>query len=756
MLVFNNPLSRIIVALTCLVFFGCDSNDSSSISEELHHIPVYPSPFVAADVQVHFPPPVSSTEADTVTVRGSSKPAANVASVLINGATANTDDNYATWRLPITLTDGANTVAVTYLDDQGQTSDVSTLQISRAAEITSPKQFVFDEPNNQFYVLDIAHNAILVLDGTTGLATKLSSDGDNLLSNPRLITADFAGNRLIVYQNSDTRFISIDLSSGEHTALSDKPYEGDSLLADAITSIQMGNTGNLLIADSQQVYLDASQNVVGVEDAIVKAVGGVIYSQDISTGVKTIYSGYGTPTVDNSLSKITTMTYVPGADNLYAIDYATKDAGVEYRLIKVDASTGAREVINTTEKAEEEDPEDLYRFNAPTQLAWDEASQVLWLLDNNMLVTFDPATDKNTIVSSSTLPENGDYSLFWLNDLQASGVAYTLSDTLDQVLKVEPDTGKRTLVAGAGIQTPDNQYNFRTPGSIILDGPNKTLYIADKTLPKIFSVSLTTGEKTSVSAPPLTEDDVTNFQSPVTISDGPDRNVIYVLGTHTQIKTSEKTRTTSTVPAFYSVNKSTEDQDIVTHIPNTSINFNDLIYSKLDNAFYSAENQWVRQMKIDRNGQYSSLFLSTNSRDNSRHIFNSVRAIAEDTINNRLLVADSGKDIIFAVDKKTGAREILSGPLTEPVGHLSLQTPIALQLDEVANRVLALDSSLKSIIAVDLDTGARTLESNSEVFKNPRDFVYIPELDVAYILDDILDSVIAIDLETQEAVNFVR
>jgi len=146
--------------------------------------------------------------------------------------------------------------------------------------------------------------------------------------------------------------------------------------------------------------------------------------------------------------------------------------------------------------------------------------------------------------------------------------------------------------------------------------------------------------------------------------------------------------------------------------------------------------------------------LSNNSIPNANNPFSSLRGITLDTVKNRVLVVDQTQGIVFAVDLTTGSRTVLSDQTT-PNTNNALTFPISIVLDPINNRALVADFSLSAVIAVNLDTGARTILSNNTIpnTNNPLSWLRDITLDSAnnrllVLMEDPLDTIMALDLET--------
>ena len=128
--------------------------------------------------------------------------------------------------------------------------------------------------------------------------------------------------------------------------------------------------------------------------------------------------------------------------------------------------------------------------------------------------------------------------------------------------------------------------------------------------------------------------------------------------------------------------------------------------------------------------------------------------IAVDSMNNRALVTDSNfHPKVIAVNLDTGARTILSDN-TPPDANNTLYEPRGIAIDNAGNRALITDTGSNSIIAVDLDTGARTIFKEERIPDNINPFVHPAGVTMdgannrALVVDGGRNEIIAVDLKT--------
>jgi DNA-binding beta-propeller fold protein YncE len=105
------------------------------------------------------------------------------------------------------------------------------------------------------------------------------------------------------------------------------------------------------------------------------------------------------------------------------------------------------------------------------------------------------------------------------------------------------------------------------------------------------------------------------------------------------------------------------------------------------------------------NGQSS--ILSGRTVPNQSSALIAPKGIVIDEAGNRALVVDAGRQAVMAVDLVTGTRSVFSGGVI-PNSNFPLDKPVGIALDSANNRVLVADAGLQAVIAINLSSGART------------------------------------------------
>lgn len=142
--------------------------------------------------------------------------------------------------------------------------------------------------------------------------------------------------------------------------------------------------------------------------------------------------------------------------------------------------------------------------------------------------------------------------------------------------------------------------------------------------------------------------------------------------------------------------------------------------------------------------------------------FSSASGIVHDVENNRYLVVDRNRGVV-EVDPVTGARTYFSSNTVPNAEAPLLDDPRSGVLDYPRNRLLVSNSEgTNTIIAVDLDTGIRSVFSDSttpnalNLLSSPQELFYDGTYEYMFLVDRDLDGVLAIDIDSGERVYVSR
>lgn len=126
--------------------------------------------------------------------------------------------------------------------------------------------------------------------------------------------------------------------------------------------------------------------------------------------------------------------------------------------------------------------------------------------------------------------------------------------------------------------------------------------------------------------------------------------------------------------------------------------------------------------------------------------------IALDSAGGRALIVDNRVGAVVAVDLQTGARTVLSDSST-PDALNPLRGPVGIALDSANGRALVTDNILRAVVAVDLQSGARSILSGGLVpdaanqFARPAGIALDAANGRALVIDGGLGAVVAVNLQ---------
>ncbi len=792
---------------------ACDSNNDRTPEPFDLGDPVAVRALEVPNVHVQFPPPVSATQDSSITVRGAVTDPSGVSAVQlrVNGADPGTVEGLETWSTSVTLEPGLNVIEVSYLDADGESTDVSELQITRTAQLASPVDMVVDAENSRLLVLDSSYRAILEVDTDTGERRWFEPEvpQDTLLTRPRSIALDRAMNRLLVSQvDEETPLVAIDLSTGEQTAVALPDIEDfDINPAIALTASASG----MYFAAMENILLDADgERTSDREAATTVGTASLVYHIDAAATTATALSGYDIPDNEAFFYNILDLADGEGSNLLYVLDRATvrvseRQTAVIYSIKSVDKSTGARTRVfpletptenpdavdeseegeevpiadadaaqdENTEEEEAPGPDQAYAFAAPRKIALNPEDNSLWILDANQFVRLDLMTNDAQVVSSNTVPEDNAWPLraqFALTLDPVTGTVYGADNAFDHILSIHPQSGVRQLLSSSDTQpmaTADGL--LLDPYSLSLDPFAERLFIGDRLTANIMVLDMTSGSRARL-VPDSTSDQARALFYPLASAYDAEGDRLFVLDNLNQ---RPGTSAGSSAPRIVEIDAES-GETVVSILNSTSVRLPALVYSAPYQTLYmvrqfgslqAAQTAYTRpysavyRLPLAGGGVSLSQLLSGPTHPDESNFLAGITAITADDERGRLLATDGVTKSLITIDLRTGEREIL-GAVRQEDGP-NLNQPQAIQIDNSGERALILDSTQSQLIAVDLATGERSWAFDSpstsrNLLVNPRNMVLHPAFNYAIVSDSGLATVYAIDLVTQERVILAR
>lgn len=811
MLIYTGRALLAAALIGALALSGCSSNDddkpatkpagsSSSSSSSSSGASIVES---LGNVQVHYPPQVSSTSAETVTVRGITQDPAVITALYVNGTAVTTDDGLANWTFTAPLASGINTLAVEAEGADGIRSEVTRIAIERAVDIVTPKAMAHDRANSRVLLIDRTHQSIVAVDLATGSRSQFSpseTSAQNLLTNPRGVVLDEANNRLLVYQSQvkavvdetetpeDTAtegaeepaeedglddiaspaeahpYISVDLTTGEQTIFEYTPPPwltvGNTPLAMAI------GDGIAYVADVELFYTDASgKRVTKDAEGAKPAAGGIINTMDLVTGEMQAFSGYGIPDTAVAPQLVEAMTTSSDADRLFLLEYMHVDKNVWLpRVSTISKEDGTRTVLQL-DRSVDGDGEEAIVLGNPFAISLDSMNQRLLLLSGRRVgetrkiheyrvLAVDLATNKLTVLSEAAKSEGRASSLSKPEALAFDAISNTIylaDDAANAVVVVDGTSGERELLAG-----PTAGPTLSTPSCLALAPELQSLLVCDKVMGAVFEHDLVSGAMTKAadSAQYTDTRNLRLLRSPVAAVEREAGRFLIL----DQFNDALLPKIQATVPRLLELGSGLTElyalpgytlQDIAYHAGRDSAYVAAAVETRAG-PFYV-----ILELQLGQ-GEVSERLVSGGATPDSNYMFRSLKSIALDYGRDRILAVDSALDAIIAVDRSSGKRTPLSSPAVPEDGGPGFKLPQAITIDTENDRALVLDSARDAIIAVDLETGRRSIVYQSTATDavpmiNGRDIVMHP-FGYVLVIDDVKDTVMAIDLSTQQAV----
>jgi hypothetical protein len=213
------------------------------------------------DIKIEFPPPVSSTDADSIIVRGTGT--GSVINMLyVNGVRAKSSDGYATWSAKLNLEPGENPLTVVAHEGKWNRGHiVATAVITREdfADVGSGIDMLFplsmaeDYANNRVLIADVGLAALLEISLETGNRAVIADldigIGPDFIE-PIAVALDSANNRALVLDDGLLALLAVDLTTGNRSVISDVDIgEGPDFVA--LESFTLDLTNNrALVMDS--------------------------------------------------------------------------------------------------------------------------------------------------------------------------------------------------------------------------------------------------------------------------------------------------------------------------------------------------------------------------------------------------------------------------------------------------------------------------------------------------------------------------
>jgi hypothetical protein len=299
----------------------------------------------------------------------------------------------------------------------------------------------------------------------------------------------------------------------------------------------------------------------------------------------------------------------------------------------------------------------------------------------------------------------------------ANDRALVFDRQLDALVAVSYATGERTIVSddatgeGPGLQDP---------AAAALDEANSRVLVLDGA--SLLAVDLATGDRTVIADAATGVGDA--LVDPFDIA-------LDVAGNRALVLDVDLTDILNPVTTLYAVALDTGDRTVIVRGAGGSgpelVDPTALAIDPANNRALVAFRDTTDGANIVRAIMAVALdtgdrtVISTNANvDQGRLLGDPVAMVLDDTATpGRLLVLDGGLDAVLAVELDTGNRTVVAEDRVTPGQDFSVPDALALDKAEDGTRALVVDSGLDMVIAVALDDGARTVISGFNVGEGP-------------------------------------
>jgi len=386
----------------------------------------------SATAEIHFPTPVTMTDATQIAVRGV---ASNATAISVNGVAATSTDGFATWTATVPLNFGLNTLFVSTTDAGGGVNTeaasarvvqdpaaLTTGSIGAGQSFTIIQDGYLDRANNRLLVTDSSESVLFALPLEAGNRIVLSSDASigggapAALDAPHGLCFDTSGGNIFITDRGLDQVVRVDPTSGLRSVVVD------------------GTTGSPLIGTAEDVEFVPALDLLVWADRDPSG-GSRLLSFDLGSGTRAVLSD--SMSTGASLNGLDMVRFDPVGNRFLAL--ADDFTGT---LFQIDLTNGNRTTI-----ADQSTGTGPGAFEGPTGIGLDAANNriVTHLRNVNRTVFVDLTTGNRTLISEVGVrgngPAFGGVQSTEYDDVKQ--VAYVM-DT-DAIYVVDAVTGERAI-----------------------------------------------------------------------------------------------------------------------------------------------------------------------------------------------------------------------------------------------------------------------------------------------------------------------
>lgn len=507
-----------------------------------------------------------------------------------------------------------------------------------------------------------------------------------LLIDPSGMAVTPDGATALVFDQVGQAIVAIDIATGERTVVSDD---------------STGSGPALVDIDQLAVKPD------GTEVLAVDTFEAALVAIDLATGDRRIVSGDSNGSGER-FDSLVGLALSPGGETAFVGD------DVKNVVFAVNLATGARSILSGTSNAGMTfgaGPD----FGDITALAFDTGDNGVLVVDQELQALFGvELSGDRFILADAGFGSGPDFMVpVGVAPGPQGNQAYVVNAALGALLLVNEDSGNRTVISGFG---QGSGARFRDIESMAIHPDRARAFVTDddSVLPVV--VNLATGERTPL--PALSAGSGTSIEDPrsVALDAAGDRLVVADDTLNGLLIIDLATGERTLLPD--DANVLLRDPQVVTLHPDGR---RALVMNSDANACVS----------VDLESGARTLISSADQDPGPP--WDLPEAMALNAAGTAALVADFTPALV-SVDLATGERVLISNNDSAP--GIDLDAPLAMILDDARNRVLLADTGADAVIAVDLDTGARTeLTGAGPEITEPMAIVHAVAPDTAVVYD---------------------
>ncbi|MDH5546076.1 MAG: PQQ-binding-like beta-propeller repeat protein [Gammaproteobacteria bacterium] len=636
----------------------------------------------------------------------------------------------------------------------GERRILSSPSVGAGTHFGSIYDMVVDSSNTRLLVAGYYSGHIIAVDLTSGDRTVLSSGsvGTGPTISPRALAHDADSNRLFVLSGSGSSatIVEVLLSATETTVIGDRveltggfSNPADMVMSGDASSLLVSDSNKLVgvaISDGEKTILSSSADGIGTGSNWSSGYGmtassdgskvwfGNWYRSVIEVDLET---GNRTSKTPPTSTYISDLVYDDVNDRLLTIDwindelrsyfladntskiiannqvgrlvlYSVKELAILGEdIIYLDAANNAVAAINRSTGERRFVSNAAYgtggAFSAPSGLTVN--GEVIYVYDSSSqrLVAVDIETGNRTTVSE--FDEIGSGESFGANSSllendSINGRVFLMEPNENRILAIDISNGNRSVISSDSRGTGDSLLNMT---QIHFDQATNQIIAILSYGSKIVSINPVNGNRTTVYATvlgtgPAFSADELELDKVHNRLVGLDKSQAVMF----QVSLSAGERT---ILSGNGVGDGPEFDDL-----------NDFVVDVDANMAYVTDEDYEAIFKVDLDTGNRSIF-SGYDYDTGEYVgegssFDRPQDIVLDKTHNRLLVSDSGDDVIFAIDLTNGNRTYVYGYIDDedsvPNDYYWLSNPTALALDEEKGLLYVLDDSEK-VLEIDLN-----------------------------------------------------